>query len=154
MVFHRQPLKVTRVPKGRRCCIIDPADIKQRCMIRDCLAAGTLSQMDLNAQAVLVIDVSSIRILIAGANSVFDLPTFVGQVIINVDTWTSNTATSLCRADKDGFVMALCLLIYWHKDDPLTLAALIDYASDMAFMFISLGTGHAMMYLNMVVVYE
>ena len=150
MVFHRQPLKVTIVPKGRRCCIIDPADIKQRCMIRDCLAAGTLSQMDLNAQANPFVDVSSIRVLVAGAKSVFDIPTFVGQVMINVDTWASDTATCLCRADKDGFVMAVCLLIYWHKDDPPTFDALSDYASDMAFMFISLGTGHVMMYLNVI----
>ena len=119
-------------------------------MSRDCLAAGTLSQMDLDAHDNPFIDVSSIRVLIAGVKTVSDIPTFVGQVIINVDTWTSDTATGLCRADKDGFVMAVCLLIYWHKDDPSTLDALIDYASDMAFMFISLGTGHVMMYLNVI----
>ena len=154
-VFHRQPLKVTKTPLGKNCGIVAPGDIKQKCGSHGrCLASGTLAQLNLNADAIGTFDTATISMVMNEARYVQNIADIVGEIVINIDTSSQDLTHDLHRVDKDGCVQALCLLIYWHKDNTQALGALIEYASDMVFMFKRLGTGHCMTCINIIMASE
>ena len=65
----------------------------------------------------------------------------VGSIIVNRDTWVDDTTTGLQRCDKDAEVDALCLLMYWHKDNEEVMLELDKLSADLVFDCRSWGTG-------------
>ena len=65
----------------------------------------------------------------------------LSQIIVNLDTWTADTAENLHRCNGDADVAALSLLHYWCCDDTVLIAAINGVATDMTFDCKKLGIG-------------
>ena len=107
------------------------------------LISGTLSQLDLSCPAIQGgTDVARIRHVLMEGIDLKDLRALIGTIIVN----TSTVGGNLQRANKDGEVAALCLLIFWQSTaavDPDTSKRLMDTACDLSFECQSCGSGSA-----------
>ena len=83
----------------------------------------------------------TIKMVMDQATSTNRLRELIGPITINIDTWSESEFTQLIRADKDGYVQALCLLIFWSSDDEALSTALSSLATDLIFKFQKLGQG-------------
>ena len=134
------------IPKeasGKSCGLSTAAVIKAHCVSADShfSSSGTLSQLNLRSNAISTLDVGTIRMVIEQATSTNRLHDLVGAIVINVDAWSGAEFAELDRADKDGIVYALCLIILWSAEDAALSATLKTLATDLTFKFQKLGQG-------------
>lgn len=142
--------KVPNKAAGKRCGLATASEIKSRCTMPDDYfsASGSLSQMDLRAMAINIVDVGCIQMVIDQASSMRSLHELIGPIAINVDTWSGADFADLRRGDSDGFVHALCLMIFWCQSDTAALDALIPFATDLTFKFQKMGKGLWLLFSN------
>jgi hypothetical protein len=132
------------VPAGNSCAVATPEVIKEKCTAVDShfLASGTLSQLNLQENAINSLDVGTIKMVIEQSVSIVRLKDLIGPITINMDTWAGGAAIDLVRADKDGYVHALCLMLLWSDDgDAETKTALTTLCTDLTFKFEKMGQG-------------
>ena len=134
---------IPKLALGKSCGTSTVSVIKERCSMPDShfLASGTLSQLDLNANAISSVDVATVKMVMEQATSTKRLHELIGAITINIDTWSSSEFTQLVRADNDGYVQALCLIILWSSEDETVSKELSSLATDLTFKFQKLGSG-------------
>ena len=134
---------IPKLASGKSCSTSTVEVIKERCSMPDShfLASGTLSQLDLNVNAISSVDVATVKMVMEQATSTKRLHELIGAITINIDTWGSSEFTQLVRADKDGYVQALCLIILWSSEDETVSKELSSLATDLTFKFQKLGSG-------------
>ena len=134
---------IPKVASGKSCGTSTAEVIKRNCDMDDShfSASGTLSQLDLGANAISSLDVATVIMVMEQATSTTRLHELIGPITINIDTWNGSEFTELARADKDGYVQALCLVIFWSSDDETLSKALSSLATDLTFKFQKLGRG-------------
>ena len=76
------------------------------------LCAGTLSALNLPANAVATLDAGKISFLLTHCTTLASLKPMIGKIIINASVWDGNCFSGLIRADKDAEVQTLCLVAY------------------------------------------
>jgi len=128
---------------GKSCACTDVNTIRAKCAdpLANFLTSGTLSQLDLQANAISTLDYGAMQSVMGLAVSVKRLHGLIGPISINADAWGGDEMTNLQRAEKDAIVMGLSLIIYWMRDDLVISEALKDIATDLTFKFQKLGTG-------------
>ena len=118
---------VSTVSVGKACAIRDVADVKAVAGAavpeQSVLFSGTLSQLDLQSAAASTIDCGRVSQLLACAY-VSDLRSMLSPVIINLDTWTGDTAEGLMRCNCDAEVAALAVLRHWCGDAVVLLRSI------------------------------
>ena len=134
------------IPKeasGKSCPTSTAEAIKEKCQTAEAnfSSSGTLSQLNLDANAISSLDVGTIRMVMDNATSINRLQELIGPITINIDSWTGSELIQLVRADKDGYVQALCLIILWCSDDTDLSKSLESLATDLVFKFQKLGQG-------------
>ena len=134
---------IPKVASGKSCALATTDVIKERCVNADShfSASGTLSQLNLRVNAISSLDVGTIKMVIEQSTSINRLHELIGPIVINIDACTGAEFLDLVRADKDGYVQALCLIILWCADDANLAAALSSLATDLTFKFQKLGQG-------------
>ncbi len=88
------------------------------------MISGTLSHLDLACAAISSsTDVARIRHVVQEAVNVNDLHSKkIGTIIVNMSTWGGKAADQkLQRANKDGEVAALCLLLFRESQEGVAL---------------------------------
>ena len=100
------------------------------------LSAGSLSALDLLANAVATLDTGRISFLLSNYTTLQSLKQVVGKIIINASAWDCNGFSGLIGADKDAEVQTFCLVAFWCID-PMVAAA----CADLTFDFKELGLG-------------
>ena len=146
------------IPKsavGRSCGISTAEVIKGHCDTPDShfSASGTLSQLDLGVNAISSLDVGTIKMVMEQATNKNRLLEMMGPVTINIDAWSGSEFTQLKRADKDGYVQAFCLIIFWSQHDEALSKVLSSSATDLIFKFQKLGQGLGLLFKMHVYVY-
>ena len=120
------------------CAQRTPADIKA--LIEKgksgVLSAGSLSSLDLPANAVATLDTGRISFLLSNYTTLASLKQVIGKIIINASVWDGNCFSGLIRADKDAEVQTLCLVAFWCKNEQVSAAC-----TDLTFDFRALGLG-------------
>ena len=133
---------IPKAASGKSCGITIVEVIKEHCNTSDSYSAsGTLSQLDLKANAISSLDTGTIKMVMDQATNTNRLRELIGPITTNIDTWSGSEFTQLIRADKDGYVQALCLIIFWSSDDEALSTALSSLATDLIFKFQKLGQG-------------
>jgi hypothetical protein len=134
---------VPEAPLGKSCAIATPEQIKDKCATADAhfSASGSLRALCLNANAIKSFDVATVKMVMEQAVSVDRLLELIGPIAINVDSWAGVEFKELMRADKDGYVHALCLILLWTSYDDALHAAVKSMARDLTFKFQKLGAG-------------
>lgn len=134
---------IPKLASGVSCATSSVDVIKQRCSTPDShfSASGTLSQLDLSANAISSLDTATVLMVMEQATSTKRLHELIGPITVNVDTWSGSEFTQLNRADKDGYVQALCLIILWSSEDEALSKTLESLATDLTFKFQKLGNG-------------
>ena len=130
--------------KGKSCAVATADAIKEKCVdvVSHFSASGSLNQLDLKARAISSLDVATIKMVLEQAGSVHRLHELIGPIAINVDTWAGSELKGLIRADKDGYVHGLCLILLWvSQTDKAIAEPLVSMATDLEFKFQKLGSG-------------
>jgi hypothetical protein len=152
--FEKAALHVeATIPKeaaGISCNLVTAEEIKNKCQLPDAsvMVSGTLSQLALRENAISTLDVGTIKLVMEQATSVTRVKEMMGVIAINIDSWANLDFKDLARADKDGFVIALCLIIFWCDSDGNAdiSAALKSMATDLTFKFQKLGQGMGLLF--------
>ena len=109
------------------------------------MLSGTLSQLDLPRAAITAgVDVAKIRHVLMESINIKELRTQIGNIIVNTSTETMADG-KLQRANKDGEVTALSLLILWSSEDladpQVTMNRLTEMACDLVYECHACGSG-------------
>ena len=100
------------------------------------LSAGSLSALNLPANAVATLDTGRISFLLSHFVTLQSLKNTIGKIIINASVWDGTSFSGLIRADKDAEVQALCFVAFWCKNPRVSEAC-----GDLTFDFRELGLG-------------
>ena len=128
---------------GLSCAIATAELIKDKCGDPDSsyLASASLNQLSLRADAISSLDIATIKMVMDQAVSVKRLHELIGPITINIDSWEGTEFKELVRADKDGYVQALCLILLWTAGDGQHADPMVAMAQDLTFKFQKLGSG-------------
>ena len=130
---------VDKDPRGIACPTRSPEQIRTLMTASpdgSIMASGSLRMMVVEGNAVNTLDAARIKRMLNECDTLAAFKKAIGPIKINFDTSDHSDIARSDRLNKDGEIHALCLLIYWMKNEHVTAAG-----ADLIFEYTHGGVG-------------
>ena len=139
-------------PAGKTATIRTISDVKNSTS-NGCLFSGSLGQLSLSTNAVAVcVDFGRLRKLNEDSDTMANLISGMGPIVINLDAWSATTQAGLLRAHLDSEIQIICLQCFLLKNNVESTALLKVLLADLVFDGQHFGHGAAFLAAKMALI--